>query len=433
MTSPLKIAIIGAGFTGLTAALRLSKHHQVTVFEKEKFSGGLSATFKLPSWTWPVEQHYHHWFTNDVSFTGLLKELQLSDLIIRSKTQTAIYYHGRIYPFNTPGQVLSFSPIGFFQRLRTGLASLYLKLLPKNIGLSLEKETAYRSVEKYFGGEAFRVIWQPLLDGKFGRFGKLVNMAWFWARIKKRTMKLVYMSGGYQTLLDGLVKNISNNGARVLFNTSFNPAKYSEFDKIIFTAPSGEFIRLYPRLPKSYKKQLSSIPHLTALTLLLITNEKILPETYWLNINDRKFPFISVIQQTNMIDKKYYGNNHITYVGNYLPDDHPYLKMSKEQLFKLYLPYLKKINPNLQLIPPQRGPAIWRRDPANGGATFRLQLFNNPFAQPVFSVNYSKIKPDFATPIPNVYLANMDMVYPWDRGTNYAIELGEQVANLVQQ
>jgi len=421
MTSPLKIAIIGAGFTGLTAALRLSKHHQVTVFEKEKFSGGLSATFKLPSWTWPVEQHYHHWFTNDISLNRLLKELQLSDLIIHSKTQTAIYYHGRIYPFNTPAQVLFFSPIGFPSRLRIGLASLFLKLLPKDIGISLEKETAYQSVEKYFGGEAFRVIWQPLLDGKFGPpaggFGRLVNMAWFWARIKKRTIKLAYMSGGYQTLLDGLVKNISDNGAKIFFNTPFNPKKNKEFDKIIFTAPSGEFIRLYPQLPKSYKKQLSSIPHLTALTLLLIVAEKILPETYWLNINDRKFPFISVIQQTNMIDKKYYGNKHLTYVGNYLPDGHPYLKMSKEQLFKLYLPYLQKINPNL---------------PAEALAKANLQLFSSPFAQPVFFVNYSKIKPDFATPIPNVYLANMDMVYPWDRGTNYAIELGEQVANLVQ-
>ncbi len=420
MTSPLKIAIIGAGFTGLTAAFKLSRHHKVTVFEKEKFAGGLSATFKLPSWTWPVEQHYHHWFTNDVSTMRLLEELQLSDLIIFSKTQTAIYYHGRIYPFNTPAHVLAFSPISFPNRLRTGLATLYLKLLPKKTGLSLEKETAYQTVEKYYGRDAFRVIWKPLFDGKFGPpaggFAKLVNMAWFWARIKKRTMKLVYLSGGYQTFLDTLVKNITNNGAKVLFNTPFHPANTAEFDKIIFTAPSGEFIKLYPRLPASYKKQLSSIPHLTALTLLIIVAEKILPETYWLNINDRQFPFISVIQQTNLVDKKYYGNKHLTYVGNYLPDDHPYLAMSKEQLFKLYLPYLKKINPNL---------------PSEALAKAGLQLFRSPSAQPVFSVNYSKTKPDFVTPIQDVYLANMDMVYPWDRGTNYAIELGDEVSKII--
>ncbi len=34
-------------------------------------------------------------------------------------------------------------------------------------------------------------------------------------------------------------------------------------------------------------------------------------------------------------------------------------------------------------------------------------------------------------PLYKTYLANMDMVYPWDRGTNYAIEMGEEVAGLV--
>lgn len=43
----MKIAIIGAGLTGLTAGFRLSKQgHEVAVFEKEKTSGGLASGFK---------------------------------------------------------------------------------------------------------------------------------------------------------------------------------------------------------------------------------------------------------------------------------------------------------------------------------------------------------------------------------------------------
>jgi len=33
--------------------------------------------------------------------------------------------------------------------------------------------------------------------------------------------------------------------------------------------------------------------------------------------------------------------------------------------------------------------------------------------------------------LPNVYLANMDSIVPWDRGTNYAIELGEKAAETI--
>ena len=89
--------------------------------------------------------------------------------------------------------------------------------------------------------------------------------------------------------------------------------------------------------------------------------------------------------------------------------------MDAIELLNVYLPYLKRINPNF-------GYQI---------SNIKYQIFLGPYAQPVFTINYSQIKPDFMTPIPHVYLANMDMVYPWDRGTNYAIELGYRVANLV--
>ena len=60
------------------------------------------------------------------------------------------------------------------------------------------------------------------------------------------------------------------------------------------------------------------------------------------------------------------------------------------------------------------------------------ELFIAPFAQPIIPINYSKIKPPFETPIKNVYLANIQQVYPWDRGTNYAVELGEKVSDLIK-
>lgn len=410
----MKIVVVGGGFTGLSCAFFLSQYNsQVTLFEKEKMLGGLAATYKQPGWQYPVEQHYHHWFANDYSVFKLIKTLGLQNKLFFPKSQTSIYYRNRIYPFNYPKEILGFKPLSKINRLRTGLISLYLKAIPASLAIKMEKETAYRWLKKYYGENIFRIVWQPLLIGKFNQYAQEVNMAWFWARIKKRTFRLGYLEGGYQTLIDALRSNIVRNGGKVLLESSFDPAKTNAFDKVIVTAPSSAFVKMYPRLPTQYKQKLNSIPHLYALNLLLITKEKFLPDTYWLNINDRSFPFIAVIQHTNLVESKYYGNQHLTYIGNYLPDNHPYLKMTKEELFKLYLPYLKKINPSFNLQP----------------VTHHLQLFSSPFAQPVFGLNYSKIKPCFQTPVPNVYLANQDMVYPWDRGTNYAIELGEKVAN----
>ncbi len=411
----MKIAIVGGGFTGLTAAFYLSQKHDITLYEATNQLGGLASAVKLPNTDWYVEKHYHHWFTNDDKALGLIRLLGLEKRLLFPKTLTSIYYQGKNYPFNSVSQILSFSPLSFIDRLRLGLVSLYLKLTPAKIAINLEKYTACDWLKRYFGKRVFDIVWKPLLAGKFGKYKDQVNMAWFWARIKKRTLRLGYLEGGYQTLIDAMEAKIKNNSGKILLSTPFDPKHQKKFDKIIITTPSPIFMKMYPRLPDDYKKRLTNIPYLHALNLLLVTKEKILKDEYWLNINDRSFPFIAVIQQTNLVNAKHYGGKHLTWVGNYLPPNHPYLKMTKEELFNLYLPYLKKINPSFNLQPTTHNP----------------QLFLGPFAQPVFPINYSKIKPDSKTPIKNIYLANMDMVYPWDRGTNYAIELGEKVAEYV--
>ena len=412
----MKIAVIGAGFTGLSAALKLSRNNQkVTVFEKERTLGGLAAGFKKKGWHWSLEKHYHHWFTNDQSALSLIKELGFQKDMLIPSPLTSVYFKKRISPFNSPKDVLTFPHLTVPERVRCAIVLAYLKILPVTLALNLEKTTAFKWLPKYFGNNIFNILWKPLFEGKFGPFASGVNMAWFWARIKKRTPKLVYLKGGYQRLLEKMAEEIKKNKGSVKLNTPFKKEKITDFDKIIFTAPSKIFTLLFPRLPPAYKKRLNSIPHLHALNLLLETPDKILENQYWLNINDRSFPFIGVIAHTNFVDKIHYGNKHLTWFANYLPPDHPYTKLTKEKLFKIYFPFIKKINPRFNLQPP----------------TFSLHMFLGPFAQPVVLQNYSKIKPDFKTPVKNVFLANMDMVYPWDRGTNYAIELGFQVADEV--
>jgi protoporphyrinogen oxidase len=133
-----------------------------------------------------------------------------------------------------------------------------------------------------------------------------------------------------------------------------------------------------------------------------------------LNINEVKYPFLAIVEHTNFLNKRNYNNEHLIYIGNYLDVGHDYFKMSERDLLDIFLPFLQKINSNFKLS--------WIK---------KAYVFKAPFAQPIIPLNYSEQVPPFETPIEGLYLCNMQQVYPYDRGTNYAVELGEKVAELI--
>jgi hypothetical protein len=89
--------------------------------------------------------------------------------------------------------------------------------------------------------------------------------------------------------------------------------------------------------------------------------------------------------------------------------------MDKDTLLKRFVPFIQKINSSFS--PPS--------------SVINSYLFTAPNAQPVHTLHYSRRAPTIKTPVPGLYLANMDSIYPWDRGTNYAVELGENAAGII--
>ena len=122
------------------------------------------------------------------------------------------------------------------------------------------------------------------------------------------------------------------------------------------------------------------------------------------------------MEHTNYISPRHYGGDHLVYCGDYLESDHPYFSMSQDELLDLFLPTLSKFNPDFK--------PYWVR---------KSWLFRETYAQPVPPVNHSANIPPVATPIPGLYWASMSQVYPWDRGTNYAVEIGRRAAGLLMQ
>lgn len=427
----MKIAVVGGGFTGLTAAYELAKRgHNVTLFEKDNVLGGLAHGFRQPEWDWHLEFAYHHFFTNDQALLSIARGLGLNDKLLTLRPVTATLWNGRMYPLDSPQSLLLFPGLPIVDRLRTGALLAALKLNP--FWRPLEAYLASNLFRAVGGREAWKTIWEPLMVGKFSSYANRVQAAWLWARVKKRTPSLGYVEGGFHTLVTALKNAIqTQNGiictnaaiaslrkdgpyVRVIPGSGFRiPASRLRFDRVLLTVPTAIATTLMPQIPSSYVKSLRTIPHLHAQTLILETDAPILKHVYWLNITDRSFPFLAAVAHTNLVDKKHYGGHHLTYFGNYLPPGHPYLSFSKDKLLRTFLPFIRRLS----------------------GST-RMKIYNTfsfvgPFAQPVHERFYSRKIPTMATPIPRVFLANMDFVVPWDRGTNYAIELGQKAAKTI--
>ena len=422
----MKIGIIGAGFTGLAAAHRLTKQGlDVTVFESQDYPGGLAVGFGKKEWKWSLEKHYHHWFYSDFAIRDLAKETGQKYIYLPTKTST--YIDGSIYQLDSPLSLMLFEKLPLMDRIRTAAVLAYLKLTP--LWKPLEKVTAHEFLTKYNGRRTWNVMWKPLFEKKFNNFAEQIPASWFWARIKKRSASLGYPEGGFlkfATRLDALIRQ---NKGKILYKTRVekitkvdsklevqtDKGKF-EFDKVICTLPYALFAKIVQGFPEPYHQKLLSFKGIGALNLMLVLKNNFLKNgTYWLNVNEEKFPFLAVVEHTNFMDSAFYGGNHIIYVGNYLPHDHPFYSKEATELFELYLPYLQKINTEFK--------KDW---------VIEVNKFTAPFAQPIIPLNYSKIMPGMTTPIEGLYLANIQQVYPWDRGTNYAVELGEKVARMVK-
>lgn len=436
----MKIAIVGAGLTGLSAAFELvKKGDDITVFEKDSEPGGLAIGYRPAShgkqgvaggeesWKWSLEKHYHHWFTNDQFILNLAKEI--GHRVIVKRPKTSVFVKGNIYQLDSPLAVLSFPLLTVFERLRMSIVIGFLKFNP--FWKPLEKYKASVVLPILMGKKSYEMIWEPLFVNKFGKFADNISLAWFWARITKRTPSLAYPKGGFLSFANNLVEQIEEKGAKVLFETeilelsesgkiliqhktSDGKIKEDYFDKAIVTTPSFLFLKIAPTLPKSYKESLGKLKGLGATNLLLRLKKPFFKNsTYWLNICDKNAPVMAVVEHTNFMDKINYNNEYLLYLGNYREISDEYFSMTKEQMLKKFIPYLKKINSDFYKN------------------IIGYELFKAPFAQPVIPINYSKIIPKFNTPFKNVFLANIEQVYPWDRGTNYAVELGQKVADIV--
>ncbi len=422
----MKIAVIGAGYGGLSAAYDLARAgHEVIVYEAADRAGGLAAGFKEPHWDWSVEAYYHHWFASDEHMLGLIDELGFSDKVRFPRPFTVMLYKEKWYPFDSIIQALLYPGLGWgINKVRFGLVGLYLRLTQN--WQSMEKTTVDAWMRKWAGNKVYETMWEPMMKGKFGPHYKDVNMAWMWARMHARTSRLGTYVGGFQAFTDDFVEILKDLGVEIRLkspveeissNLDVRTADGSlAYDRVLVTTSPALLSRMVPEMPESYNAGLLNLKSMGAVVLTLSVSQQLSKEGYyWHNIpKDQGYPFLAVVEHTNFLSTDYFGGDHILYCGDYRDADHPYFDMTKEEILEIFLPPLKRINPDFD---PSWVKKSW--------------LYRTKYAQPVPELDHSQNIPSIITPIEGLYYASMSQVYPWDRGTNFAVEIGRRAAELI--
>lgn len=428
-TSSSKIAIIGGGFTGLTAAYELAKKGiNVTLIEKEPKVGGLAAAFDMSGFK--LDQFYHHWFTNDSDVMALIQELDLINNVKIHPTNTSLFFDNKFFKLSSPIDVMKFSPLSIANRIRLGLLALRARRVKD--WMSLENMTAHEWLCNLGGEEVYSIIWEPLLKGKFGIYADHVSAVWFWNKLKLRggsrgyrgEERLAYLKGGFFILAETLAKRILDLGGEI--ETKLHVTDLSPFDgkwmistsnkriiadRVIVTTALPIFADIIQSWAnEDYIKKIRRVKYIGNICLVLELDRP-LSNIYWLNVNEPNFPFIGVIEHTNFIGPENYGGKHIVYLSKYLQHTDSMYSMNANEFLEYSLPYLKRIFPNLN--------RNWIKNHT---------LWKARWSQPIVEKHYSQIIPQKSGPIQGLFISSMAQIYPEDRGTNYAIREGKKIA-----
>ena len=331
-----------------------------------------------------------------------------------------------------------FKPLNYVDRIR--LAAMVLRARAVTDWRQLESLTAREWAVRLGGDTVYKVVWEPLLRGKFGAHEPDISAVWFWNKLKLRggsrngrgNEVLAYYRGGIAMLLARRIADeIVAKGGRVLTGapadsllvdrnrvTGVITAHGSVNADAVIATPSLPIIAdlIRPHVSATYVDQLSAIHYLSNICVVLELDRSLSDIiTGSTSTIPPFFPFVGVIEHTNFEPAETYGGRHIVYLSKYLAETDP--------LYALHRCADALTIPSLTV---QRMFPDFSR-----GWILASHVWHARFAQPIVTRNYPSLDSRCGNPLDGFYIASMAQIYPEDRGTNYAVREGRAIAQRV--
>jgi len=402
----VKVAIVGAGLTGLSCALELLDYNP-TVFECCEV-GGLLSSIRCKGYT--IEKFYHHFFRWDDDLLNLIKRLGLSSKVVWRIAKTGFAVNGKIYPLNTPLEILRYPHLSLIDKMK--LAMFTLRSKRRNYVLEDER-CVVEGVKEELGERILENFFMPLLKSKFGENYRDVSYAWLLARVsirsnrKLRGEELGYLRGGFQQLIDRMVEGL-NVVRKPVHSIGYMNGKFyihgMEFDAVVWTAP-------LPLLDEKIKLKLNlpDIRYQSSICALLGC-ENSLSDLYWINVDDAIFG--AVIEHTNFMPLEDYGE-HLIYLASYTTGE--MFGMNERDLIKIYLRDLERLGFKRRYVK-------W------------VRIFKAKYSAPIYERGYIKKVIPYRTNLRGFYLAGLfsRTNYP-ERSMNGSVKAGIEVAKNLKE
>jgi protoporphyrinogen oxidase len=422
----VKIGIIGGGLTGLTAAYLLSKNHNVTVFERENYLGGMVSSYSV-KWDgkiYPITKTYHHILEGDKTTVDMIRELGLCRKFRRKKVKTGFLYNNRIYGFSSPLEILKF-PLPVADKAR--LAKFILLDLKKRNWDDLEGVNTKRWITEKAGKTNYDVFFSQLIRNKFHDSPEKISASWFGTRFVKESSSFLkrfgWLRGGVVQIVDNLEKRIRKNRGKILTNSKVisvrdtkityvrsKKRRSAQFDIVVSTVPPEIFLKIASNVPKEIRSSFKNIKYLSCICITFGLKKELFDQ-YWVNILDKNLPFSVMFNHTALYEDAAPRGKSVCYVLTYLKSIERLWRKSDKQVMKIYVDAIEKI------IPGFSDNIEWSR------------LFRVKDAEAIYSLGFTNppIRYD------SVYFGGIYKIYPKIRNMASAMEEGMNIAKEIER
>lgn len=419
-----RAAVIGGGISGLASARRIAAlGHEVTILESAGDLGGLGTTFVHQGHH--IERFYHCLLPTDDALLGHIRQLGLADDLVWRETGMGFLYQGRLYPLNTPMDLLRFDPLRLDERIRLGLVAIWARFRGEDP--KLDHVTAENWLRSMVGDRAFDILWKPLLSAKIGDGYPSIPALWLSSRLhrEKNTKKESkgFLKGGYRSLIDAFARALAADGVAIRLHTTVRALEMDadgvsltidgqepeRFDFVVSTLPPPTLEKMAPDLAALEPLRALSLDYQGAICGVFFT-DKPLSRYYWMPFVDCGAMAQGVIEMSNLVPPtERTQGKYVTYFVNYAHRSSETFARTDADLIDAYRQ------------------DIARLFPARDIRITDTYLFRAPFVEPLWTLGYQSRKPPTALVPGRLYMASTAQLYPRVNSWNSCCEVVEEM------